>query len=192
MLQRHVITWSLLLLMSALQLYTARHPVAPATLHADVDAINLRRCQPSGQTAGRHFSQKCARFVVELQRLHTHAVVHGRRQATTVLDHATAAARQLASSPSFPHFIAGITAGVLECVVGHPLDTIRVRIITAGTTAGAHGGTLAQLRLAFAGSGGAMPGVKSLYRGMKSELLSAAVAGSLLFGVNDFFKRWAR
>ena len=46
---------------------------------------------------------------------------------------ATTMTRSITSSPSFPHYIAGIAAGVLECLVGHPLDTIRVRIITAGT-----------------------------------------------------------
>ena len=46
---------------------------------------------------------------------------------------ATTMTRSITSSPSFPHYIAGIAAGILECLVGHPLDTIRVRIITAGT-----------------------------------------------------------
>ena len=45
----------------------------------------------------------------------------------------TTMTRSITSSPSFPHYIAGIAAGILECLVGHPLDTIRVRIITAGT-----------------------------------------------------------
>ena len=77
------------------------------------------------------------RFVGDLQRLPSHALAHGRHHAARALDHAAAAARRLSSSPSFPHYVAGITAGVLECVVGHPLDTIRVRIITAGTHPGA-------------------------------------------------------
>jgi hypothetical protein len=36
---------------------------------------------------------------------------------------------RISSSPSFPHFIAGITAGALECLVGQPIDTIRVRVM---------------------------------------------------------------
>ena len=60
------------------------------------------------------------------QRLHT--------LSSEALCKATTMTRSITTSPSFPHFIAGIAAGVLECLVGHPLDTIRVRIITAGNS----------------------------------------------------------
>jgi hypothetical protein len=49
-------------------------------------------------------------------------------------------------SPSFPHFVAGIAAGALECLVGHPLDTIRVRIIT---DSGVKIGLFGHLKTAF-------------------------------------------
>ena len=42
-------------------------------------------------------------------------------------------AYDLSMSQSFPHFVGGIAAGLMECLVGHPLDTIRVRIMTSGS-----------------------------------------------------------
>jgi solute carrier family 25 (mitochondrial carnitine/acylcarnitine transporter), member 20/29 len=85
------------------------------------------------------------------------------------------------------HFIAGIAAGTAEWFIGHPLDTIRIRVI-AGTTANGGlpvAGTYQQLVRGFS----SMKGISSLYRGSVSELLSAAIGGSLLFGVNNMLKR---
>lgn len=129
-----------------------------------------------------------------LQHIATNVLHTGQDHIHTLISHLTATAKCIASSPSFPHYIAGITAGTLECLVGHPLDTIRVRIITAGSGGGSGNAAsmLGQLRHAIVEEGGAIQGIRSLYRGVHSELLSAAVAGALLFGVNDFFKRWAR
>ena len=84
------------------------------------------------------------------------------------------------------HFAAGVAAGVAEWFVGHPLDTIRVRIM-AGP--GANGipvaGTFAQLSTGFR----SWEGITALYRGSTSELLASALGGSLLFGVNNILKR---
>jgi hypothetical protein len=45
---------------------------------------------------------------------------------------------KIVSLPSFPHFVAGISAGALECIVGHPFDTIRVRVMSeSGRNVGA-------------------------------------------------------
>jgi len=192
--RRNHIAWLLVALLttSFLHTFTARRSPTPVAHRVDVETVIRRHRQSSKKAGSGSVLAARDRFIGDLQRLPSHALAHGRHHAARALDHAATAARRLSSSPSFPHYVAGITAGVLECVVGHPLDTIRVRIITAGTHPGAQGGVLAQLRLAFTGTGGALPGIQSLYRGMKSELLSAAVAGSLLFGVNDFIKRWAR
>lgn len=80
------------------------------------------------------------------------------------------------------HFIGGLVAGVAESLVGHPLDTIRVRIMSQKFVN--VGGTFAQLSTGFS----SFEGICSLYRGTTSELLSAALGGSILFGVNNIFK----
>lgn len=80
------------------------------------------------------------------------------------------------------HFIGGLVAGVAESLVGHPLDTIRVRIMSQKFAN--IGGTFSQLSKGFS----SYEGICSLYRGTTSELLSAALGGSILFGVNNVFK----
>jgi hypothetical protein len=77
----------------------------------------------------------------------------------------------------FPHFVAGIAAGTLECLVGHPMDTIRVMIMSNKNSKGVY----SILRDTLNQPGGFL----SLYRGSLSEILSSAVAGSLVFGITN-------
>jgi hypothetical protein len=85
---------------------------------------------------------------------------------------------------SFPHFLAGLVAGIMECLVGHPLDTIRIGIMTSP---GASIGPLAILQqLGVALSSPAA--IVDIYRGVNSEMLSAALGGAILFGVNELLK----
>ena len=81
------------------------------------------------------------------------------------------------------HFIAGVAGGIAEWLIGHPLDTVRVRIM-AGSATGVVPGTFSQLSTALR----SVSGVVSLYRGSTSDLLSCAVGSSLLYGVNHVFK----
>ena len=85
---------------------------------------------------------------------------------------------------SFPHFVAGLSAGVMECLVGHPLDTIRIGIMT---TPGVSLGPIAILKLLAQGFSSPRALIE-IYRGVNSELLSAALGGALLFGVNELLK----
>ena len=79
------------------------------------------------------------------------------------------------------HFVAGLSAGIAEWFVGHPLDTIRVRVI-AGTSRGV--GTYRQLVTGFS----SVKGIVELYRGSMSELYASGLGSSLLFGVNNMLK----
>mmetsp|Transcript_37058 Transcript_37058/g.37719 ORF Transcript_37058/g.37719 Transcript_37058/m.37719 type:complete len:319 (+) Transcript_37058:116-1072(+) len=84
------------------------------------------------------------------------------------------------SHDTIAHFTAGIAAGVAEWLIGHPLDTVRVRIM-----AGPSKGSLSQLKTAFS----SWNGIREIYRGSASELIASALGGSLLFGVNNILKR---
>ena len=85
---------------------------------------------------------------------------------------------------SFPHFLAGLSAGIMECLVGHPLDTIRIGIMVSP---GESPGPLAILKQLVHGFS-SFEGLIEIYRGVNSELLSAALGGALLFGVNELLK----
>ena len=72
----------------------------------------------------------------------------------------------------------------MDCLVGHPLDTIRIGIMTSP---GASIGPLAILQqLGVALSSPAA--IVDIYRGVNSEMLSAALGGAILFGVNELLK----
>lgn len=88
-------------------------------------------------------------------------------------------------SSSTAHFVAGVSAGLAEWLVGHPLDTIRVRIMARTGSACPPPGAVRQLVVGMS----SIRGIASLYRGSFSEILSAAVGGSLLFGVNNLLRR---
>eukprot|EP01041_Mallomonas_annulata_P006293 gene6293-12738_t len=87
----------------------------------------------------------------------------------------------------FSHFIAGVAAGIAEWFVGHPLDTVRVRIMAqpTGGVPSASMGTMSQLAVAFR----SWEGMTALYRGSTSELMASALGGSLLFGVNNILRK---
>ena len=84
------------------------------------------------------------------------------------------------------HFIAGMAGGVCEWLIGHPLDTVRVRIMASPTGPGIVPGPGALLQVSRALR--SVSGIVSLYRGSTSDLLAAAVGSSILFGVNNIFK----
>ena len=85
---------------------------------------------------------------------------------------------------SFPHFIAGLVAGIFECLVGHPLDTIRIGVMTSSDQTTGLLAILKQLALAFSSP----KRIIDIYRGVNSEMLSAALGGAILFGVNELLK----
>ena len=95
---------------------------------------------------------------------------------------------EISMSQSFPHFVGGLSAGLMECLVGHPLDTIRVRIMTSGSMGPSSGNVkslwMKELTKAFSSP----TGILDIYRGSGAELLSSAMAGCLLYGVNEWIK----
>jgi hypothetical protein len=94
--------------------------------------------------------------------------------------------KKMRNAKSFPHFVAGMVAGSLECFVGHPLDTIRVIAMTTSNMDVVHrSNTLySALRSCFTPRG-----FMNIYRGSSSEMLSSGVAGAMIFGVNDILRR---
>ena len=94
---------------------------------------------------------------------------------------------QLDQTDQLPHFVAGVAAGMAEWFVGHPLDTIRIRVIAGSQANGGYpvGGTFKQLYKGFS----SVQGVLSLYRGSLADVLAAAVGGSFLFGVNNALRK---
>ncbi len=96
-------------------------------------------------------------------------------------------AHDVSQSQSFPHFIGGIAAGLMECLVGHPLDTIRVRIMTSGSM-GPSGNVNNMWMQELAKAFSSPTGILDIYRGSGAELLSSAMAGCLLYGVNEWIK----
>lgn len=85
---------------------------------------------------------------------------------------------------SFPHFVAGLVAGIFECLVGHPLDTIRIGVMTSPDVMIGPMAVLQQLAMAFSSP----QAIIDIYRGVNSEMLSAALGGAILFGVNELLK----
>lgn len=70
---------------------------------------------------------------------------------------------------AYQDFIAGGVAGSASVVVGHPFDTLKVRLQTSTTNA-----SLLQLASTFGGAG-------SLFRGMGAPLSAAAVVNAIIF-----------
>ena len=90
--------------------------------------------------------------------------------------------KHLKSSESFPHFFAGLMAGAVECLVGHPMETLRIMTMTKTSN------QLSSLKLfirAISESGG----IIGLYRGSVSELISTALTSSYVYGLNDVLVR---
>ena len=88
---------------------------------------------------------------------------------------------KLIKSQSFPHFIAGMAAGAMECLVGHPLETLRIMTMTTTSI------TKSTLQLLFESI--SKDGFLSLYRGSISEMISSTLTSSYVYGANDVLKR---
>lgn len=79
-------------------------------------------------------------------------------------------------------FLGGVAGGVLQCVVGHPLDTLKVRLQTRGAVRGAQGSPAGVLQTAR--SMLAKEGVWGFYKGVQSPLVANGLLQSVLFGTN--------
>lgn len=90
--------------------------------------------------------------------------------------------QNIISSESFPHFFAGLLAGAVECLVGHPMETLRIMTMTKSSK---QMSSLNGFMNAIAQSGG----VIGLYRGSVSELISTALTSSYVYGLNDVLVR---
>ena len=87
-------------------------------------------------------------------------------------------------------FMAGTVAGVAECVVGHPLDTIKTRMQgAAGGQAGGVKGVASMSAVQLLKSTVKHEGALALYRGASSRVVGSALANSVLFGANGGFKQ---
>ncbi len=124
-----------------------------------------------GQGLGR--SNSALRTMGNVNGAYMEILERSRNSVTGILEHS-----------SFPHFVAGLSAGVMECLVGHPLDTIRIGIMVS---TGESLGPLAILKRLAQGFSSPQA-LMEIYRGVNSELLSAALGGALLFGVNELLK----
>ena len=84
--------------------------------------------------------------------------------------------------------------GVAECFVGHPLDTIKVRMqaAAAGPASGAAvavAGVAKMNAVQLLRSTIKHEGFLALYRGASSRVVGSALANSVLFGANGAFKK---
>ena len=85
---------------------------------------------------------------------------------------------------TFAPFMAGTVGGMAEWIIGHPLDTIRVRVMSDKSTKS----TLRLINHAITNPFG-KNGFLSLYRGSSSEILSSAFTGSFIFGCTNFIRK---
>ncbi|XP_057462145.1 mitochondrial arginine transporter BAC1 isoform X3 [Actinidia eriantha] len=81
---------------------------------------------------------------------------------------------------SYKDYVAGLLAGVATVIIGHPFDTVKVKLQKYNTDA--HGvkyrsGLHCTARILKT------EGVKGLYRGATSSFVGMAVEGSLIFGI---------
>lgn len=81
---------------------------------------------------------------------------------------------------SFEHFLAGIYSGVIATIVGHPFDTIKVRLQSTQ-----HVGTLQIIDELRSGRGF----VRSVYKGVFSPLASVPLANALVFSGYETAKK---
>jgi len=87
-------------------------------------------------------------------------------------------------SDTFAPFMAGIVGGLAEWIIGHPLDTIRVRVMSDKSTKS----TIYHITNAITNPFSSKNGILSLYRGSRSEILSSAFTGSFIFGFTNFIR----
>jgi len=81
-------------------------------------------------------------------------------------------------------FIAGTVAGIAKTLVGHPFNTVKVRLQTQPTNPPKYNGGLDCFRKTLAEEG-----VKGLYKGMSSPLVGAGFLNALLFYSMETSKR---
>ncbi|XP_042519374.1 mitochondrial arginine transporter BAC1 isoform X1 [Macadamia integrifolia] len=86
----------------------------------------------------------------------------------------------MAEASAYKEYLAGLAAGIATVVVGHPFDTVKVKLQKHNTEA--HG---IKYRNALHCTSRILKneGVKGLYRGATSSFVGMAVEGSLFFGI---------
>jgi len=75
------------------------------------------------------------------------------------------------------NFIAGYCSGICLVLVGHPFDTIKVRLQTEGTS-GKFKGPIHCLKETFANEG-----IKGVYKGMSAPLVLTGGINAIMFGI---------
>jgi len=81
-------------------------------------------------------------------------------------------------------FIAGCIGGMAGVVVGHPLDTVKVRIQTQCARNPVYRGTFDCLRSIMV-----KEGTRGLYRGLSSPMVGVAAVNALTFGIHGNVRR---
>ncbi|KJE89647.1 carnitine/acylcarnitine carrier protein [Capsaspora owczarzaki ATCC 30864] len=81
------------------------------------------------------------------------------------------------------HFISGSFAGIAQSLIGHPFDTIKVRLQTQSVTNPLFKGPYDCLQQTIR-----KEGVRALFKGMSSPLVASIVFNSILFGTFEEFK----
>lgn len=94
--------------------------------------------------------------------------------------------RRMADSSGYKEYVAGLLAGVATVAIGHPFDTIKVKMQKHNTVA--HGITY---RNSFHCTARILKteGIKGLYRGATSSFVGMAFESSLLFGMYSQMKQ---
>lgn len=94
--------------------------------------------------------------------------------------------RRMADSSGYKEYVAGLLAGVATVAIGHPFDTIKVKMQKHNTVA--HGITY---RNSFHCTARILKteGIKGLYRGATSSFVGMAFESSLLFGMYSQIKQ---
>lgn len=96
------------------------------------------------------------------------------------------------------NFVAGSFAGACECIVGHPLDTIKVRVQTQALSSAQSVGAASAPSVAqppFTTPLGCLvqtvrnDGFLSLYRGAAPRVCQGGISGAVLFGVNGNLRK---
>jgi len=80
-------------------------------------------------------------------------------------------------------FLAGTVSGWVQVVVGHPLDTVKVRLQTQGTTPLFRGALDCVAKTTL------NEGPQGLFKGMSSPLVGIGLCNAVLFSANENFRR---
>jgi solute carrier family 25 carnitine/acylcarnitine transporter 20/29 len=82
-------------------------------------------------------------------------------------------------------FLAGIGSGVTKLVVGHPFDTIKIRMQVEGLASGRFKGPLDALLKTVRNEG-----FRGLYKGATAPLFGWTAIDSVMMGTYSFFRVW--